>query len=247
MGRMIVAVIPARFGSTRFPGKPLVSICGLPMIQHVYERVAQAPGVDRVVVATDDDRILEVVRGFGGDVLLTSPCCPSGTDRVAEVAKVLDARAFINVQGDEPLIHPQAVSLVAQALKEGEEMVTLKTPIESQEELKSPHVVKVVTDGEGYALYFSRAPIPYPRGGWGNVDLKGYFKHVGVYGYTRETLLNLASWPPSFLETLEGLEQLRALERGIKIRVLETGYRAIGVDVPQDVARVEAILKGEER
>ncbi|HDD53610.1 MAG TPA: 3-deoxy-manno-octulosonate cytidylyltransferase [Thermosulfidibacter takaii] len=245
---MIVAVIPARYGSTRFPGKPLVAICGRPMIQHVYERVAQAQGVDRVVVATDDERILNAVTAFGGEALLTSPQCPSGTDRVAEVAQKMAARAFINVQGDEPLIHPQAVSMVAYALKEGEKMVTLKTPLEDRRELNNPHVVKVVTDRKGYALYFSRSPIPYPRDeGWGEVDLKGCFKHVGIYGYSRETLLALASWPPSFLEKLEGLEQLRALEGGVKIRVLETEYRAVGVDVPEDVARVEAILKGEDR
>jgi len=158
------------------------------------------------------------------------------------------ARAFINVQGDEPIIHPQAVSMVAYALKEGEKMVTLKTPLEDRRELNNPHVVKVVTDRKGYALYFSRSPIPYPRDeGWWEVDLKGCFKHVGIYGYSRETLLALASWPPSFLEKLEGLEQLRALEGGVKIRVLETEYRAVGVDVPEDVARVEAILKGEDR
>ncbi len=242
---MIVAVIPARFGSTRFPGKPLVPICGRPMIQHVYERVTRAQGIDRVVVATDDPRIVEAVETFGGEAVLTSSQCPSGTDRVAEVARKMEARAFINVQGDEPLIHPRAVSLVAQALLEGEEMVTLKTPLESLDELKSPHVVKVVTDGEGYALYFSRASIPHARGGW-EEGLKGYYKHVGIYGYDRDTLLRLASWPPSFLERIEGLEQLRALEGGVRVKVLETEYRAIGVDVPEDVARVEAILKGEE-
>ncbi len=245
--RMIVAVIPARFGSTRFPGKPLVPICGRPMIQHVYERVVQAPGVDRVVVATDDERIKKAVEDFGGEVLLTSPRCPSGTDRVAEVARVLNARAFVNVQGDEPLIHPQAVSLVAGALREGEEMVTLKTPLESPEELENPHVVKVVTDSHGYALYFSRSPIPYARNGWDGGRPRGCYRHVGIYGYSRNTLLKLASWSPSFLEEVEGLEQLRALEGGVKIKVLETGYRAIGVDVPEDVARVEAILREEDR
>ncbi len=245
-GRMIVVIIPARYGSTRFPGKPLVAICGRPMVQHVYERVAQAQGVDRVVVATDDERILDAVAAFGGEALLTSPHCLSGTDRVAEVARKVAALAYINVQGDEPLIHPQAVSMVARALREGEGMVTLKTPLEDRYELMSPHVVKVVTDKEGYALYFSRSPIPYPRDGRGNrTDLRGYFKHVGVYGYSRETLLTLATWPPSFLEKVEGLEQLRALEGGVKIRVLETEYKAVGVDVPEDVARVEAILKGE--
>jgi 3-deoxy-manno-octulosonate cytidylyltransferase (CMP-KDO synthetase) len=193
---------------------------------------------------------LKIVEAFGGEARFTSADCACGTDRVAQVARALPAQAFINVQGDEPLIHSEAVALVARALSEGEDMVTLRKRMGSKKELFSPHVVKVVVDSKGYALYFSRSPIPCPKGGdWEKIFLPGkeYYKHIGVYGYKREVLLALAGFPQSPLEEIEGLEQLRALDNGIKVRVLETDYDSISVDVPEDVIHAEVAMEGETR
>lgn len=235
----IVAAIPARYASTRLPGKPLLPIAGRPMIEHVYRRVAEAPGLARVVVLTDDERIARAVAAFGGAWEMTPADCASGTDRIAHAARGWDAGAVVNVQGDEPLIDPQAVAALAAHLAAHPEdpMVTLAAEA-LPEEVDDPHAVKVVCDRAGYALYFSRSTIPYRRQAGGPRPLK----HIGVYGYQRATLLRLAALPPSPLETSESLEQLRALENGIRIRVLETRHPVPGVDTPEDLERVERLL-----
>lgn len=237
----VIAVIPARYGSTRFPGKPLADICGRPMIEHVYRRVAAAPEVRSVIVATDDLRIATRVASFGGTVRLTRPDHATGTDRLAEVAAGLDCDVIVNVQGDEPLFDPRAIGeLVAPFRDPAVTMTTLCHRVSQPQELASPHVVKVVCDRGGNALYFSRAPIPHardPRGGWPPMR-----RHVGVYAYRRRTLLVLASLEPTPLERAEALEQLRALEHGIPIRVVESSYDSIGVDTPADLAVVRQLL-----
>jgi 3-deoxy-manno-octulosonate cytidylyltransferase (CMP-KDO synthetase) len=237
-----VGAIPARYGSTRLPGKPLLPIAGRPMIEHVYARVARARGLDRVVVLTDDERIAEAVRGFGGEVEMTPEDCASGTDRIAWAARRWDAAAtaaIINIQGDEPLIDPEEISAVAAhlAAHPQDPVVTLATPA-APEDMGNPNAVKVVLGRDGAALYFSRAPIPYSRQEGGAAPLK----HLGIYGYQRDALLRLAALAPTPLERSESLEQLRALENGIRIRVLIVGRASIGVDTAEDLERVERIL-----
>ncbi|WP_305041247.1 3-deoxy-manno-octulosonate cytidylyltransferase [Geoalkalibacter sp.] len=245
----VAALIPARYASTRFPGKPLVDILGKPMIQRVYERVALAAGIDQVIVATDDRRIFDAVRGFGGEVAMTREDHPTGTDRLAEVAARIDAELVVNVQGDEPLIDPRMIELAVEPLRRDPSILmgTLKTPIASLEEFLNPNVVKVVTDREGFALYFSRAPIPHPRDF--SADLAAHLvevapcKHVGLYVYRREFLLRYPHLPATPLENLEKLEQLRALEHGFRIRVVETALTSLGVDTPEDLERVRRTLQ----
>lgn len=234
-----MGAIPARYGSTRLPGKPLLPIAGRPMIEHVYTRVARARGLDRVVVLTDDERIARAVEGFGGDCEMTPADCASGTDRIAWAARRWDARAVINIQGDEPLIDPEEISRIAEHLAAHPEdpVVTLATPA-ALEDMGNPSAVKVVLARDGAALYFSRSPIPYPRQEGGFAPLK----HLGIYGYQRDALLRLAALPPSPLERSESLEQLRALENGMGIRVLIVERASIGVDTAEDLERVERIL-----
>ena len=249
----VLAVIPARYGSTRFPGKPLASLHGKPVIQHVYERVAQAKRVDETVIATDDQRIVEAVEQFGGQAVMTSPTARSGTERVAEVARAHTAQVIINVQGDEPLIHPEMVDSVADFLARHKAvpMASVMRRIEQCGDIANPHVVKVIVDREGYALYFSRAPIPWvrqdqdPRGTTPREELKviGAMKHIGLYGYQRRFVMQFPSLEPTPLEQLEQLEQLRALEHGYRIKVLETTHDTIGVDTPDDLKRVEQLLE----
>lgn len=235
----VVCAIPARYGSTRLPGKPLLEIAGRPMIEHVYRRAAAAAGVARVVVLTDDQRVGEAVERFGGDWQMTPAECKSGTDRIAWAARSWSDAAVVNVQGDEPLIEANDISRLARHLREhpGDPMVTLATRV-GETELHDPNRVKVVLDREGYALYFSRAGIPYPRVP-GQAPI---LRHLGIYGYQRETLMRLASLEPTALEQSEALEQLRALESGIAIRVLEVPRAPIGVDTAEDLRRVEEIL-----
>ncbi|MGE4544980.1 MAG: 3-deoxy-manno-octulosonate cytidylyltransferase [Pedobacter sp.] len=246
----ITAVIPARYASSRFPGKPLASILGKTMIQRVYERTAQASCIDRVVVATDDQRIAEEVLRFGGEVQMTRADHATGTDRLAEVTARLDTDLVVNVQGDEPLIDPRMIEMAVAPLSEDSSipMGTLKTPLLTWQEYRDPNVVKVTTDRRGFALYFSRASIPYPRDV--NVDdlsvspgSLGLFRHIGLYVYRRDFLLKFAQLPATPLENLEKLEQLRALEHGYDIRVVETDLVSLGVDTPEDLARVEAYLQ----
>jgi 3-deoxy-manno-octulosonate cytidylyltransferase (CMP-KDO synthetase) len=237
----IVAIIPARYGSTRFPGKPLADLAGKPMIQHVYERVSLARRVDEVLIATDDERIQSAVEGFGGTAVMTGQH-PSGTDRVAEVASELRADIVVNVQGDEPLIDPAMVDeLIAPLLNDPAlPMATLAARLTDEEELRSPGVVKVVRDRRGRALYFSRSLIPYPRDA--EVAAHLYRKHIGIYAYRRDFLLDLAARGPSPLERAEGLEQLRALESVDWIQVLDTDYDSVGIDTPEDLEMARRAL-----
>jgi 3-deoxy-manno-octulosonate cytidylyltransferase (CMP-KDO synthetase) len=246
----ITAVIPARYASTRFPGKALAEIDGRPMIQHVYERTAQSRLVTRTIVATDDRRIADAVHQIGGEAIMTSVSHETGTDRLAEVAAGLDAGIIVNVQGDEPLIDPAMIDLAIQPFLEepGLRMGTLKTRIKCLHDFLSPNVVKVVTDSLGNALYFSRSPLPFFRDRWKDLKDESFcsgkllcYKHVGLYVYRRDFLLSYASMPPTFLEISEKLEQLRALENGVPIRVVETEFESIGVDTPDD------LIKAQER
>lgn len=242
----ITAIIPARYASTRFPGKALAEIGGKPMIQHVYERTMKASLVSSVIIATDDERIQQAVVGFGGVCCMTRPDHETGTDRLAEVAGGLDADIIVNVQGDEPLIVPEMIDqairpfLTEQSLSMG----TLKSRIRCLHDFLSPNVVKVVTDNVGNALYFSRSPLPFFRDKWQDLKDESFssgkllcYKHVGLYVYRRDFLIKYAAMSPTFLEMSEKLEQLRALENGIAIRVIETEFESIGVDTPDDLAK----------
>jgi 3-deoxy-manno-octulosonate cytidylyltransferase (CMP-KDO synthetase) len=242
----IIGVIPARFASTRFPGKPLHLIAGKPLIQYVVEQCQRAKSLSKVVVATDDTQIWEVAEKFC-DVEMTRPDHPSGTDRIAEVAERHDCDALVNIQGDEPLIDPQVIDAVAGALKNAD-MSTAATRIREREDYDNPNVVKVVVNRAGQALYFSRRTIPYVRdAASASVEEQlaafPFLKHLGIYGYRRSTLLRLVRFPVSRLENAEKLEQLRALDNGVQISVVTVDYESIGVDVPADVQRVESILK----
>ncbi|MEE8522365.1 MAG: 3-deoxy-manno-octulosonate cytidylyltransferase [Thermoanaerobaculia bacterium] len=240
----VIAAIPARYGSTRLPGKPLLEIGGRPMIEHVYRRCLRARGLARVVVLTDDERIGEAVEKFGGEWQMTPRDCASGTDRIAYAARDWEAAAVVNVQGDEPLIDPAAVEAVARHLLDhpGDPVVTLAAPA-TEAEFAESQVVKVVLDRRGDALYFSRAGIPFSR----NAGQAPRLKHLGIYGYRRQALLKLAALEPSPLERSEGLEQLRALENGIRIRVLEVEAAEPGVDTAGDLERVKARLGNDEK
>ncbi|MBC8016383.1 MAG: 3-deoxy-manno-octulosonate cytidylyltransferase [Sporomusaceae bacterium] len=237
----IVCVIPARYSSTRLPGKPLADIAGKPMIQHVYEQsiLAERPG--QVIVATDHQLVYETVKSFGGQAILTSPDHLTGTDRLAEVAdKFPDVDLIINVQGDEPLIPPAIIDQLAAAFDGNQDlqMATLMTEMDECE-YNCPSAVKVVTDLQGYALYFSRSIIPFPRNDTG----VPVYKHIGIYAYRRDFLLKYAKLSPTPLETTESLEQLRALEHGYRIKVLKTDFKSIGVDTLEDLEKVNLLLK----
>lgn len=240
----VIGVIPARYKSTRLEGKPLADILGKPMIQHVYENARKARMLDCVVVATDDARICEAVRGFGGDVVMTNPEHTCGTERVAEVAARSDASIVVNVQGDEPLLQPQMIDECVNALKENED-VGLSTVVKKvgEQAYQDPAVVKTVRDVRGRALYFSRSLIPYPRYRTSKFEV---FEHIGLYAYTKDCLIRLSHLPPTPLEIIEGLEQLRALENGIAIQVVETTCTGelVSVDTAEDLERVRAILTG---
>jgi len=246
----ILAGIPARYASTRFPGKPLARLLDKPLIEHVYRRAAACPEVGRVVVATDDERIVRAVVGFGGEARLTRADHRSGSDRLAELAEGLDCDLVVNVQGDEPLLEPAAISqALAPLLADATLQVsTLARRLRDPEQLFSPHVVKVRFDERGFARGFSRAPVP-PVPGDAEVDLEGhpYFKHLGLYVYTREFLLRFAKLLPTPGEERERLEQLRILEHGIPVRVVETEYDSIGVDTPEDLAGAETALRAASR
>lgn len=243
----ILGLIPARFASTRFPGKPLALIAGKPLLQHVVERCQLAKSLNEVIVATDDTRIWEAAQGYCR-VEMTSPDHPSGTDRIAEIVQRCDCDAAVNIQGDEPLIEPRVIDAVAEALANAA-MSTAATPLKDSTEYDNPNVVKVVVNAAGRALYFSRRAIPYLRDA-ANASIPEqmaafpFLKHLGIYGYRRETLLRLVKMAPSPLEQAEKLEQLRALENSVEIAVVRVNYDSVGVDVPGDVARVERLLHG---
>ncbi len=240
--RGFAVVLPARYASTRFPGKPLAAVSGRPLIEWVYRAAERIQGAERVVVATDSRRIAEVVADFGGDAVLTSPRHRTGTDRVAEVARTLDYECIVNLQGDEPIIPPglveRMVSLITRA--SDVDVVTPCHPLLRREDLENPNNVKVVMDPAGKALYFSRSPIPY--GAFDHVGDSGSsspYRHIGIYAFRRSSLLEFASLPQSPLEKREGLEQLRALENGMVIRLVISPEPTVGVDVPSDVKIVE--------
>jgi 3-deoxy-manno-octulosonate cytidylyltransferase (CMP-KDO synthetase) len=272
-----IVVIPARYESTRFPGKALALIAGRPMIEHVYERAARARGITRVLVATDDDRIARAVERFGGQAVMTSAAHATGTDRLAEVAARIECDVIVNVQGDEPLVEPTMIEQAIAPFRDDPEllMTSLRARIVDAAELADPNVVKVVVDRQDFALYFSRAPIPFTRDAAAVTAVGPHFsaanpgptdqpplklrrsaealakaevgpycgwRHVGLYGYRRAFLPAFAALPPSPLEQTERLEQLRALEHGVRIKVLETPHFSIGVDTPADLAKVDALL-----
>jgi 3-deoxy-manno-octulosonate cytidylyltransferase (CMP-KDO synthetase) len=244
----VLGIIPARYASTRFPGKPLAPIAGQPLIQRVVEQCRKAKSLSDVIVATDDARIADVAKKFCR-VEMTRADHPSGSDRIAEVAARCGCDAVVNIQGDEPLIDPAVIDAVAGALAR-DEMSTAATPIKNPAELDNPNVVKVVVSAAGRALYFSRRTIPYLREAASrsvNEQLAAFvfLKHLGIYGYRRETLLRLVKFPVSPLESAEKLEQLRALENGIPIAVVKVDYDSVGVDVPEDVARVQKLLRSK--
>ena len=254
----VLVVIPARYGSVRFPGKPLAMLQGKPVIQHVYEQVARAKRADEVIVATDDQRILDAMECVEGRVVMTSSSCRSGTERAAEVARARNAQIVINVQGDEPLVQPEMVDQLAEFLERHNAvpMASLMTKLTRPEDAANPNIVKVVVDRDGFALYFSRAPIPYWRdahssglGARGSEQLPTAhspqptaYKHLGIYGYQRHFLLQFPHLEPTPLEQSEQLEQLRALEHGYRIKLLETVHDTVGVDTPEDLQRVEKLL-----
>lgn len=243
----VAAIIPARYASTRLPGKPLADIGGRPMVWRVYEQAAKARFVDEVWVATDDSRVYDAVSALGGNVVMTSPDHPSGTDRLAEAAEKILADVYVNVQGDEPLIPPELIDEAVQPLLEDGSlnMATAAVRITDADEIADPSVVKVVLDEKGDALYFSRAPIPFHRDGWGSLGgITGglCLKHIGLYVYRRDFLLGYAKMKPTVLEQTEKLEQLRALGSGEKIRVIITKYNSIGVDTPEDLRKIQLLF-----
>jgi 3-deoxy-manno-octulosonate cytidylyltransferase (CMP-KDO synthetase) len=239
----VVGIIPARYHSTRLEGKPLVDIMGRPMIQHVYESARRSSTLREVIVATDDPRIQQAVEGFGGRAALTSPAHPTGTDRVAEVARSMDAEIVVNIQGDEPFIHPGMIDEVVVPLLEdpGIPLCTSMHEVTDREDFSNPNVVKVVVDRAGFALYFSRSLIPFPRHSEGHRVLE----HIGIYAYRKDFLLEFARLPPTPLERSESLEQLRALEHGHRIRMVETRqpYIPLSVDTPEDLEKARELAR----
>lgn len=248
MIKNVIGVIPARYASSRLPGKPLIKLGDKPMIQLVYERAKQAELVSQVLVATDDERIIKAVEGFGGKAVMTSKEIPSGTDRVALVADEIGADIIINIQGDEPFIEPDEINDVAQLLLNDEQAVmgTLIKKMNKVDELDNPNIVKVVVDCNGYALFFSRFPIPYCRDDPSDperIHRHVYYKHLGLYSYRKDFLARIVQWGPSKLESIEKLEQLRILENGYRIKVAKTQFEPFCVDTPEDVQKAESMLK----
>ena len=243
----VVGIIPARYSSTRFQGKVIADILGKPMLQHVWERARQAHTLDDLIIACDDELVADVAKGFGAKVALTSKGHASGSDRISEVVNPLDVKIVVNIQADEPLVHPTMIDGVARALLSDHtvSMATIMRRIETLRDADDPNVVKVITDKNGFALYFSRAAIPFKAANSG-VESPLYYKHIGLYGYTKDFLFTFKNLPVSRLEATECLEQLRVLEEGFRIKVIETSYDTIGVDVPDDLEKVKAALNREK-
>jgi len=239
----VIGVIPARYSSTRFEGKVLTDILGKPMIQHVWERARQSLVLDDVIIACDEEIVANACRKFKAKVAMTSKGHTCGTDRIGEVVNPLDVKIIINIQGDEPLIHPSMIDSIARALLDDNtiSMATIMKKIDDDKELHDPNVVKVVTDRNNFALYFSRAPIPH-RAYNSEIQSPAYFKHIGLYGYTKDFLFTYKNLPVSNLEKIEKLEQLRVLEEGFRIKVIETKFDTVGVDTPADLAKVKEYL-----
>jgi len=242
----VVGIIPSRYQSTRLPGKALANIAGAPMVEHVHRRASEAKLLDAVVVATDDQRIADAVNAFGGTAVMTDARHPSGTDRLAEVAAALTGDIIVNIQGDEPTIAPEAIDSAVRLLldRPADQMATLRRRIDDPADLANPSVVKLVTDAEGYALYFTRSAVPFVRPGH---PRPVSWRHLGLYAYRREFLVRLASLAPTPLEQAEGLEQLRAIEHGYRIITTETLADAIGVDTPEDLDRVRQLVEAATR
>ena len=242
-----IGVIPARYGATRFEGKLLKDLCGKPVIQHVYERAKKAKLLDDLLVAADDDRIVKAVEGFGGKVVFTSKSHSTGTDRLTEVVNDIDVKTIVNIQGDEPLIQPLLIDDLVRAMQDpGEKNTVMATVVKkshSIEEFKSPDVVKALVDQKGWAIYFSRSPIPTLL----KLDAEKsfFYKHIGIYAYNKDFLFQFKKLPKSYLEKNEKLEQLRALEAGYRIRVIETQYETVGVDTPEDLELAKALIEKE--
>jgi 3-deoxy-manno-octulosonate cytidylyltransferase (CMP-KDO synthetase) len=246
-----IGVIPARWGSTRFEGKVLADLMGKPVIQHVWENAKKAKTLDDLVVACDDERIMKVVESFGGKAVYTSVDQPSGTDRLAEVVNPLDVKIAVNIQGDEPLVKSIMIDNLVMALEDEKQaqMATVVKKIEDDSELTNSNVVKVVFDKNGYAIYFSRYAIPYNRTNTPEKDEKRpvYYKHIGMYAFTKDFLFTFRNLPKSALENAEKLEQLRVLEYGYRIKIVETKFDTVGVDTHEDLARVKEIMRSEKR
>jgi len=242
----VIGIIPARYSSTRFEGKVLADILGKPMLQHVWERAKQALLLEDLIIACDDERVEKAAKEFGAKVVFTSKGHASGTDRICEVINPIDVKVVVNIQGDEPLIHPTMIDGVAGALLDDSSisMATVMKAIENPEVVNDPNVVKVVIDKDNFAVYFSRAAVPFHAKN-SQIRLPIYFKHIGLYGYTKDFLFTYKNLPVSYLERVECLEQLRVLEEGFRIKVIETKYDTIGVDTPQDLAKVTEYLKKE--
>lgn len=243
----VIGVIPARYSSSRFEGKVLADINGKPMIQHVWERSKQALTLDDLIIACDDERIASVAKGFGAKVVMTSKGHASGTDRIIEVINALDVKVIVNIQADEPLIHPTMIDSAARALLDDPKisMATIAKVIDEPEVINDPHVVKVVIDKSNFALYFSRSPIPHHAAN-SELTFAVHFKHIGLYSYTKDFLFIYRNLPVSYLERVECLEQLRVLENGFKIKVIETKYDTIGVDTPEDLQKVKEYSERKE-
>lgn len=242
----VIGIIPARYSSTRFEGKVLADILGKPMLQHVWERAKESLVLDEVIIACDDERVAKAAKDFGAHVVPTAKGHLSGTDRIIEVVNPLEVKIVINIQGDEPLIHPTMIDTVARTLLDHPSisMATIMKKIEDPAEINDPHTVKVVVDKNKFALYFSRCPIPFHAVN-SQLESATCYKHIGLYGYTKDFLFTCKNLPVSTLEQTECLEQLRVLEEGYRIKVMETNYDTIGVDTPQDLERVKEILKGK--
>lgn len=241
-----IGVIPARYGSTRFEGKVIKDLCGKPVIQHVYERAKKAKLLDDLIIAADDDRIVEVVKRFGGKVVFTSKSHSTGTDRLTEVVNQIDVRVVVNIQGDEPLIDPLLIDDLVREMQDDKDIVmaTAVKKSRSVEEFKSPDVVKAIVDQNRYALYFSRQPIPSflkP-----DAEKSFFYKHIGIYAYLKDFLFTFKKLPKSYLEKNERLEQLRALESGYRIKVIETQSETVGVDTPEDLELAKAMLEKDK-
>ena len=243
----VIGVIPARYSSTRFTGKVLADILGKPMIQHVWERAKQSLLLEDLIIACDDERVVNAAKEFGAKVIFTAKAHLCGTDRIVEVVNPIDVKIVINIQGDEPLIHPSMIDRVAQALLDDASvsMATIMKKIENPKELTDPNVVKVVVDKNNFALYFSRTAIPHHAD---NSEVRNpvYYKHIGLYGYTKDFLFTYKNLAVSNLEKIECLEQLRVLEEGFRIKVIETEHETVGVDTPEDLTRVKHYLQKEK-
>ena len=244
----VVGIIPARYSSTRFEGKVLADILGKPMLQHVWERAKESRLLDEVIIACDDERVAVAARAFGSKVAMTAKAHASGSDRICEVINPLDVKVVINIQADEPLIHPTMIDKVARELLENSSipMASVMKAIDEEEIVNNPDVVKVVIDKNNFAIYFSRSPIPYHARN-SNIAVPIYFKHIGLYGYTKDFLYTYKNLPVSYLERVECLEQLRVLEQGFRIKMIETKFDTIGVDTPEDLEKVKAYLQQPEK